>query len=121
MSQTTTNHHPATEMQQAIENCASCRAICEQTLSYCLKKGGKHAEPSHLQLLRDCLEICVASSGFMLRDSAFHHLTCGACAEICARCAESCEKMPNDAQMKACAEACRRCAESCGKMSTKRA
>ncbi|WP_180966209.1 hypothetical protein [Fischerella thermalis] len=38
------------------------------------------------------------------------------CAEICFRCAENCDRMGDDAQMKACADLCRRCAESCQRM-----
>jgi hypothetical protein len=104
------------EMQQCIQNCVSCHQICEQTLIHCLEKGGAHADPTHIKLLRDCADICVLSADFMLRNSQFHARTCSVCAEICTACAQHCENMSNDEAMKACAEACRRCAESCSKM-----
>jgi len=103
-------------MQECIDNCMRCHAVCVETITHCLKQGGKHAAPDHIRLLQDCAQICATSADFMLRDSEFHHLTCGACAEICARCAEACERMGNDDMMRRCAEECRRCADSCRRM-----
>lgn len=62
----------------------------------------------------------------MLRGSDLHSTICGACAFVlrkrCAsasevRCAADCEKMGDDAQMKACAHMCLCCAQSCRQMS----
>ncbi|EKF05825.1 hypothetical protein FDUTEX481_00684 [Tolypothrix sp. PCC 7601] len=103
-----------------------CHSICLNTVTYCLQKGGNHAEQAHIRLLLDCAEICETSANFMLRTSQLHAHTCGVCAEVCQRCAENCvdaqrladrHRMGNDAQMKACADMCRRCAESCRQMS----
>ena len=106
------------EMQQCIENCLDCHSICLNTVTYCLQKGGHHAEPAHIRLLQDCAEICQTSANYMLRGSDLHTRTCGVCAEVCERCAAECDRMGDDAQMKACADMCRRCAESCRLMST---
>ncbi|HAJ64136.1 MAG TPA: ferredoxin [Cyanobacteria bacterium UBA8543] len=114
------------EMQQCIENCLDCHSICLNTVTYCLQKGGQHAEPAHIRLLQDCAEICQTSANYMLRGSTLHTRTCGVCAEVCERCAQECDseallrsadRMGDDTQMKACADMCRRCAESCGQMS----
>ena len=79
--------------------------------------GGKHLEEKHFKVLTDCAEICATSSKFMLRESMFHSVICGTCAEICKACAKSCEEIGfDDETMKACADACRQCAESCEKM-----
>jgi MinD superfamily P-loop ATPase len=91
------------------------------TVTYCLQKGGNHAEQSHIRLLLDCAEICETSANFMLRTSELHARTCGVCAEVCERCAQDCDRMGDDAQMKACADMCRRCAESCRQMAMARA
>ncbi len=104
------------EMQACITNCITCAAVCEQTLRYCLEKGGHHAAASHIGLLQDCIEICNTSSHFMLRGSERHTATCGACAEICEACADECDRMADDEVMKQCAEACRACAASCRSM-----
>jgi hypothetical protein len=49
----------------------------------------------------------------MSRNSDLHPIVCGSCAEVCLRCADTCEQFDDHKQMKALAEACRRCAESC--------
>lgn len=104
------------EMQECIDNCTRCHAVCVEMIAYCLQKGGKHAEPSRIRLLQDCAQICATSADFMLRNSDLHQLTCAACADVCERCAEDCERMADDDMMKQCAEECRRCAESCRRM-----
>jgi hypothetical protein len=109
-------HAMSGEMEQCIENCLDCHRVCERTAVHCTHMGGKHAEPTHLRLLRDCAQICITSADFMLRESDVHPQVCGVCADVCARCAESCEQFSDDAQMKECADICRRCAESCQQM-----
>jgi hypothetical protein len=107
----------ASRMQECIEECTSCHRICLETLTHCLSKGGRHADAHHIRLLTDCAEICQTSANFMLRNSELHVHTCGACAEICERCARSCEEMSDDDLMARCAEACRSCAAICREMS----
>ncbi|MBH8555611.1 four-helix bundle copper-binding protein [Nostocaceae cyanobacterium CENA357] len=104
------------DMQQCIQNCLDCHSICLNSVAYCLQKGGRHAEPAHIRLMLDCAEICNTCANFMLRGSDLHARTCGVCAEICQRCADNCDRMGDDAQMKACADMCRRCADSCRQM-----
>lgn len=106
------------DMRRCIQECRDCEALCLQTLSYCLEKGGAHAAADHVRALIDCAKTCSVGADFMLRGSPLHTKTCGTCAEACRVCAESCEKMGDDPRMKACAEACRRCADSCRKMAT---
>ena len=118
MAHSTTTSHLSAEMQKCIDACDECRAACLATVTYCLEKGGEHAEPEHIRLLLDCAEICATSAGFMLRGSDLHRKVCGVCADVCERCAESCEAMGDDAQMRACANACRQCAKSCRQMAS---
>jgi uncharacterized protein DUF326 len=109
-----------TSMEQCIQNCQNCYAICEQTLLYCLQQGGPHVQASHIQTLLDCIQSCQVCPSFMLRNSPLHTKMCGLCAEACTRCAESCERLAgNDPQMKTCADMCRRCATSCQQMATR--
>lgn len=109
-------HTMNAEMERCIQNCSDCHRSCEATGAYCTQMGGKHAQPDHLRLLRDCAQICVTSADFMLRGSELHPRVCGVCAETCQRCAESCEQFGGDTQMQECAQVCRRCAESCRQM-----
>lgn len=81
---------------------------------HCLTMGGEHSEVTHIQLLKDCAELCKLSESFMLRGSDFAEELCKLCADICEQCADNCEKVgPEDAQMGECAQLCRKCAESC--------
>jgi hypothetical protein len=44
------------------------------------------------------------------------------CAEVCAQCADSCERLgEGDQTMHECADLCRRCARSCQQMAAVRA
>lgn len=110
------SHGSHQEMLQCIQNCSDCHRICLETVTYCLQQGGHYAEATHIRTLLDCAEICQTSANFMIRGSEFHPQTCGVCAEVCERCAESCAQMGNDTQMQACADMCRRCAASCRQM-----
>jgi hypothetical protein len=109
-------------MQECLENCQECHAICTTTIQHCLSMGGEHAEGSHIRLLLDCAQICQTSADFMLRGSELHSFTCGTCAEVCSRCAKACERIgKNDTHMQKCAEICRRCSASCHQMSSMKA
>ena len=104
------------EMRQCIADCEECAGICLETVQYCLRQGGRHAAPEHLNLLLACVEICRTSVYFMRTGSRFHPQTCGVCAQVCEACAQICEQFGDDEQMRRCAEACRRCAGSCARM-----
>src|SRR3954471_13920707 len=104
------------QMLVCIQNCQDCHRACLQTLAYCMKQGGRHAEPQHLRLLMDCADICITSAAFMLRASDLHTYTCAACAEVCQRCADDCNEMSDDLRMKALADTCQHCADSCRAM-----
>ena len=103
-------------MDECIEECMSCHAVCLDTINHCLQMGGEHAAPGHITLLMDCAQICQTSADFMLRMSELHGLTCGVCADVCERCAADCERFADDEVMMECAESCRSCAESCREM-----
>ena len=104
-------------IEDCIENCVACHRVCLETIQYCLRMGGKHAEEKHIRLLTDCAQICQISADFMIRGSELHHETCAACAEVCGRCADDCAALgADDEQMQECAERCVRCEESCAEM-----
>ena len=98
--------------------CSTCASICERTLSYCNKHGGKHTQPNHVKALKDCISTCKQSADFMLRNSQLQNAACSLCEQACTKCAESCEAFAGDKTMKSCAEECRKCAESCKEMSS---
>jgi hypothetical protein len=60
--------------------------------------------------------MCQTSSNFMLRGSPYHVITCGANAELCRACEEACRTIQGDEQLSHCADICASCAESCDRM-----
>src|SRR4051812_38223307 len=104
---TTTAAEPGDAMLLCIQECLDCHRACLQTLVYCTRRGGPHADPDHLRLMMDCAQICQTSADFMLRQSPLHAHTCRACAEVCQACADDCDRMAAaDLRMKACADTC---------------
>ena len=115
MARATTPHIHT--MEQCIDNCTNCHRICLETAARHFRgERTPHLEEAHVRLLLDCAEICRTSADFMIRGSDQHQHTCRACAAICNRCADECDRMGEDPYMASCAEICRRCAESCTEM-----
>jgi hypothetical protein len=103
---------------RSIEACQDCHAVCVESIMYCLEKGGAHADPQHLTLLRDCADLCGLSEDFLLRSSDLMNEACQVCADACEKCAESCDQFGDDDAMGTCAEHCRSCADACREMAT---
>lgn len=103
------------EVKECIHDSLECYQSCTETRRRCLKLGGKHAEPEHINLLVDCARICSINADFMLRDSTYYPQICALAADICDECADTCERF-DDSFMQECAVTCRRCAESCREM-----
>lgn len=103
-------------VQDCIQECQDCHAICVETVAHCLTVGGAHAKREHVAVLSDCAEICHLSEDAMRRDSMTAKAVCAACADVCDACATECESFAGDAEMKACADRCRSCAQACRQM-----
>lgn len=112
----TASHTVSDLMVRCTDNCVECARVCQETLAYCIEKGGKHADGAHLRALLDCIDACEASAHFLERSSDLHPAMCGVCADACIACAESCEDMGDDEQMARCAKVCRECASTCQEM-----
>lgn len=111
-----TSQHRDPAMNDCIDNCTRCAAVCLETINYCLEKGGEHAEAQHIATMAACADMCGTSAATMLRGANVQSAICSACAAVCRQCAASCERFGDDADMKRCADACRRCAQSCAAM-----
>lgn len=103
------------EMEECLANCLNCHRVCfSMATTHCLELGGEHVAPDHLRLVLLCAEICQTSAKFLMAGSPLHREACRACAAVCSRCADDCERIGD---MEECARACRACADSCKKMS----
>lgn len=116
MAHTSAAHNITKDMQDCIDECTRCHAICLSTVRHCLEAGGAHAEAEHIIALLECAEACRVSADAMLIGSPRHGRVCALCAEACRVCEESCRRLADDPAMKRCADACRACAESCDRM-----
>lgn len=100
-------------------NCVNCAQMCEKMLEYCKKKGGKHADAKHINIMKDCITLCKACSDLSSRDSKLQAKLHAICAEACKKCAQSCAKL-KDEKLKDCVDMCNTCATSCSEMSKKK-
>lgn len=107
--------HISKDMEDCIQECERCHALCLQTLRHCLELGGAHASPDHVMALLECAEACRMAADAMLIGSPRHARACALCAEACRVCEESCRRLGNGI-MKECADACASCAEACEAM-----
>ena len=103
-------------VERCAKACRECNQICLETMTYCLGKGGRHAEADRMKLMRDCEEMCNSSAQHMLRSSRFYSDLCNLCARICDECANDCAQFRDDAWMPECAASCRNCSEVFVKM-----
>ena len=102
------------EMQTCIAHCSRCHEVCLKSAAHCLKERGD--EWQLVTTLLVCAEVCRLSADTMIRGSELHRTLCGACAEVCKRCAHACSAFERDALLRECGEACRACADSCAAM-----
>lgn len=98
--------------------CSDCQRACDSCAAHCAHRvgDGMKLHMTTLQTCLDCADVCGMSSHLVSRRGPFMHLVCSSCAEACTRCAQECEKFPDDRHMKACAEECRRCEKACREM-----
>ena len=97
------------EIQQCIQDCLECHAVCKRTADACRKAGGEHGTDEHVNMLLDCAEICLTAVHFMQHNSPLYGYVCQATAQVTNHCAGECERM-GDVD---CANACRNASWSC--------
>ena len=100
-------------LEQCVDNCQEVHRLCLSLVTSQIQNGSVNAEPDSLNRLIDCAEICQTTGSFVSRNSELHPTVRRACADICLRCADYCERFQDDERAQICAAACRRCAESC--------
>jgi hypothetical protein len=93
--------------------CHACHRACVDAMMYSLGRGGAFADPDHIRLLADCIQLTAATADFLLRESPIAGAVCGVCAEACDACATECETYNDERPLSLCARLCRRCAAAC--------
>lgn len=99
------------DLSKCRDVCTEGNTLCIQAATHYLAKGDAEMRDM-VRLLWDCSDACEVTARFLNRGSPSHREMCRACAIICSRCADGCEKMA-DPIMARCAETCRRCAGLC--------
>jgi hypothetical protein len=99
-------------------NCKSTAEVCQKTMDWCTKKGGKYAEASVTNSLKDCVTACKMTEDFLNRGSTLEAKSCGVCIDACNEAAKTCDKFA-DKEMAACANECRKCVGNCTKLASK--
>ena len=97
------------EIQQCIQDCLNCHAVCVRTADACRQAGGDHAKDEHIYVLLDCADMCLTAAHFMQHNSPLYGYACQAAMQVANHCAGECEQMGDDD----CANACRNAASSC--------
>ena len=98
--------------------CSDCQLHCDMCFKHCLTllADGKKEHATTAQLCVDCAECCKLSATLTARMSPLSAEACECCAKCNDKCAEACEKFPDDKHMAECAKSCRDCAKSCREM-----
>ena len=98
-------------MQECIEDCLDLFAISQETVAYCLSRGGELAGGRLVTTLLTTSDVCRITSECIAIEAQLFQRSADYCSEVAEHCATSCDVFA-DEQLAACAEAARACAES---------
>lgn len=97
---------------ELINALANCQVACENCYRACFDEPNIKKLEKCIRLDRDCADMCSLTMSFLARNSSEAETVVRTCAEICAACAEECEKHDH-VHCKECADTCGDCEESC--------
>ena len=101
-----------------IEACFECAQSCTSCADACLSEEAVSELRKCIRLNLDCSDICDVTGRMLTRQTEYDAPASKAqlqsCREICATCAEECERhAEHHEHCRVCAEACRRCEDDC--------
>ncbi len=102
--------------QQLIEFLNECAWICNACSTACMNEKNVKDLTRCIKLDLDCVEVCRTAAVLAERDSESLDVILSACAVICNKCAEECEKHKHMEHCHTCAAICRKCAQACQQM-----
>ncbi len=109
-------HDMSADMRACVDACTSCHHQCVITLAHVLERGAPLATPALAEALLDCARTCEMSADFLLRGSERHTRVCELCEEVCRACETACASTDDGETLRRCADACATCAASCERM-----
>jgi len=109
------------DMQKCIDACMESYSCCEQTITHCLKQGGRYVDMAMMGPLMDCADVTRACADMVMRQSPMAVEMAGMCARVAEMCADACMTMNSDQMMKRCAGVCKSCSDACRAMAGVRA
>jgi hypothetical protein len=104
------SHEQNRDLVRALSECV---AECNHCAVACLNEKDVSMLSRCIQLDIDCAAICELAIGYVSRGAVHAENILHVCGDICAACAEECEKHSHMDHCKKCAEVCRKCAELC--------
>lgn len=114
-------HVDRQSLAACIEACFECAQSCTACADACLSEDTVSEMRKCIRLDLDCADICDATGRVLSRQTEYDAATSKAqlqsCREVCATCAEECERHAGHHEhCRVCAEACRRCEQACDEL-----
>jgi hypothetical protein len=100
------------EIQQCIQDCLNCQQVCLQSADAGQQAGSDSAKMDHLQMLRDCAELCLTTAHFLQHGSPLAGYLCQAAEQVTTICSNECDQTGDSD----CANACRNVSWSCNQL-----
>lgn len=98
---------------ELVESLERCLTACNNCAVSSLEEEHVQSMTDCIKLNLDCADICDISLKLLARDSNQSTSAVQLCKNICAECAEECEKYEHE-HCQQCADFCRRCESQCG-------
>jgi hypothetical protein len=105
------------DLSECRDACLQTHVACLHAATHVLQKGEAHPRDL-VRTLWDCADQTVVAANLMSRGSPFHHVTCGACAALCAAVVleAGAAGAAVDPIVAACVAHAERCAKLCREM-----
>ena len=105
-------------LARCIDECLACQQSCTACADASMAEDDVVEMRRSIRLCLDCADVCTATGRVLSRQTEYAAETARAqvrsCRELCAACAEECERhADHHAHCRICAEECRRCEETC--------
>ena len=103
---------------RCIDECSACEALCTACADASMAEEDVAEMRKCIRLCLDCADLCGTTRRLLTRQTdsiaATSRAQVSLCGELCAACAEECERhAQHHDHCRICAEECRRCEDAC--------